>query len=208
MRELAREINNKGPNRVVGSFPSFKLGRMVKWDSQIERDFLYYLEFDDDVVEYFEQPIIFKYTLNHKYEDYYPDYEIRRKSTERLKYVEIKPESELRKDEIRIKYSAISSAMTEAGHDFELITDAFLRIQPRYSNLLLLNKYYRDKADPVLVGKVKKDVNKYYSSSLTFGQLASFEYLSKYSCYVLLANMVFSFDLDTKIDDNIRLTVR
>ncbi len=208
MRELARKINNKGPGRVTGLFPSVKLGRMVEWDSQIERDYLYYLEFDDDVIEYSEQPIKFKYTLNHRYRDYYPDFEIRRMSTSRLKYVEIKKESKLKNDEIRIKYSAIASAMAEAGHDFELVTEKSLRVEPRYSNLTLLNKYYREEADPVLVAKVKKDVKAFHLSPLTLGDLTSFEYLNKRDCYVLIANRVFSFDLDTKLDDNISLKLR
>jgi|TARA_A100001391_G_scaffold71668_1_gene45731 hypothetical protein len=171
---------------------------MIKWDSQIERDLLYYLEFDDDVIEYFEQPIKFKYLHNHTYHYYFPDYEIRRKSTSKLKYVELKPESELLKNEIRLKYETIATAMDEAGHDFEIITEKSLREEPRFSNLKLLNKYYRDKACPVLIGRVKRDIENSFSSFLTLGELASFEYLDKYDCYVLIANQVFSFDIDCR----------
>ena len=56
-RKPARKITNHGREMVTGGFASYKNKRIVKWESQIERDFLYLLEFDDSVVSYYSQAI-------------------------------------------------------------------------------------------------------------------------------------------------------
>ena len=58
-----RRITNGG-RKVIGKFPSIKNGRMVWWESQIERDYLYLLEIDPDVVSYEEQPLKIRYYLD------------------------------------------------------------------------------------------------------------------------------------------------
>ena len=40
-----RKIINKGNRKVIGRFPSLKLKRNVWWESQLERDYIYILEF-------------------------------------------------------------------------------------------------------------------------------------------------------------------
>ncbi len=62
-----RKFTNRGSTtKVIGKFPSLKNGKPVWWESQLERDFLYLLEIDDDVVSYYEQPLRIPYRLNGK----------------------------------------------------------------------------------------------------------------------------------------------
>lgn len=52
---------NTGPIR--GDFPSLKLGRMVRYNSTIERDLLYFLEFWQVVICYKEQPMTIEWIM-------------------------------------------------------------------------------------------------------------------------------------------------
>ena len=58
-----RRITNGG-RKVIGKFPSIKNGGMVWWESQIERDYFYLLEFDSDVIIYWAQPLKIRYYLD------------------------------------------------------------------------------------------------------------------------------------------------
>jgi hypothetical protein len=55
-----RKVSNRGGN-IIGRFPSLKLERMVDFESLIERDFIYMLDFDSDVVSFTEQPLTIEY---------------------------------------------------------------------------------------------------------------------------------------------------
>ncbi len=49
---------------VVGSFPSLKLDDLVRYESPLERDFLYFLEYDPQVLSYEMQPMTITMTLS------------------------------------------------------------------------------------------------------------------------------------------------
>jgi hypothetical protein len=51
-----KKVSNRGGN-IIGRFPSLKLGRMVDFESLIERDFIYVLDFEPDVESFSEQPL-------------------------------------------------------------------------------------------------------------------------------------------------------
>jgi hypothetical protein len=61
-------------SRWVGKFPSLKLGRMVGYQSLIERDFIYLLDFDATVTTYAEQPFSLHYKDGSKQRRYTPDF--------------------------------------------------------------------------------------------------------------------------------------
>jgi len=43
-----RKATNRGKN-IIGYFPSVKMGRMINFESLIERDFIYLLDFEQEV---------------------------------------------------------------------------------------------------------------------------------------------------------------
>jgi hypothetical protein len=58
----ARKITNAGNRKVIGKFPSLKMNRVIWWESQLERDYIYLLEIDPEVLSYSEQPFTISYT--------------------------------------------------------------------------------------------------------------------------------------------------
>lgn len=210
MATPARSIHKIGRRRVIGSFASAKMREMVEWESQIERDFLYHLEFDHDVIRYVSQPIKFRFSQDNKYHYHYPDFEIFRHSTPKRKFIEIKPYHITQKPEFIEKTEAIKAKMFSEGFDYAVITDNEIRIEPILSNLKLL---YRYKLHEYSLANVNKLVQALQSSgliSLTFSQLEKIAQefsLELIDCYSCIANKVFDFDIKVPLTENTLLIV-
>jgi len=56
-----RKITNRGTKKQTGLFPSEKNEKTIEYESSIELDYFYLLEFDEDVVSYEEQPFSIHY---------------------------------------------------------------------------------------------------------------------------------------------------
>jgi len=143
---LARKIKNVGSRKNIGTFPSLKLNRLVWWESLIERDFLYLLEFDKTVLSYQEQPFRIGYTFEGKRHSYTPDLFVQRSNKQQI--VEVKPAKKFL-DEGFIKFCRIISAVCEEhGYEFVVVTDGSIRLQPRLNNIKLFWRYARTPIHP------------------------------------------------------------
>ena len=63
---------HKGITR--GAIPSAKLGRMAKWKSPLARGYIYFLEYDPQVLSYEEYPCTISYRWHGKTCEYIPDF--------------------------------------------------------------------------------------------------------------------------------------
>mgnify|MGYP003385960865 CR=1 FL=1 len=210
MDKPARSIEKKGRKRVIGSFMSAKMQEHVDWESQIERDFLYYLEFDADVKEYQAQPLRFKYTFNEKYHQHYPDYEIKRYSTPKRKFVEIKPFYITQKQDFIEKTIAIKAQMDNDGYDYTVITDKDIRVEPIYSNIKLLYRYITHEYDIDEVSSLITNLKATNITTLSFEELrevAKGFSLALIDCYSCIANNIFSFDINEPLSPMTILTL-
>ena len=106
--------NNKLPKRkakktfmsVTGYFPSKKNSRSIFFESMLEKKLFLSLEFDENVLNYLEQPVIIEYTNKNRETTYCPDCLINYNNSSKSKLVEVKYSSELidREDELKIKF--------------------------------------------------------------------------------------------------------
>lgn len=136
-----RKITNKGGKKVIGKFPSLKMERLVWWESQIERDYIYLLEFDPAVISYEEQPLRISYRLQGKEHYYTPDFLVKR-ADKRL-IVEVKREEEAQKQENLRLFNIAKSACALDDYEFVVVTDKMIRVQPLLANIKLLIRYQR-----------------------------------------------------------------
>lgn len=113
----------------------------VMWESQLERDYIYLLEIDPDVVAYYGQPFTITYDSLDKRKKYTPDFLVDRNSFRQI--VEIKPESKIEKFKNSHRFRQTASFCL--GHNLELaiFTEKKIRVQPRLNNIKLLYKYAR-----------------------------------------------------------------
>jgi hypothetical protein len=136
-----RKITNRGSKKVIGTFPSLKTGKTVWWESQLELDYIYLLEFDPDVLYYKEQPLPIPYELNGKSRRYTPDFLVERLNRKQL--VEVKPEEHKTKEKNVLLFKAVTPIIRQKGYEFLIATETMIRVQPQLEHIKLLTKYSR-----------------------------------------------------------------
>ncbi len=135
---VRRRITNGG-RKVIGKFPSIKNGRMVWWESQLERDYLYLLEIDPEVLSYDTQPLKIEYFLDGKIHKYTPDIRVVRPNRKQI--IEVKSEEKAKKEEYVELFRTVGPICRREGYDFIVVTDKDIRIQPRLNNVKFIYKY-------------------------------------------------------------------
>ena len=136
---VTRRITNRGNKKVIGKFPSLKMNTAIWWESQLERDYIYCLEIDPDVLGYHGQPFTIAYDNLDKRKKYTPDFFVERQAS--LQVVEIKPSSkvEVFRNTNRFKQAANFCSLNNL--EFVVLTEETIRVQPRLDNIKLLYKY-------------------------------------------------------------------
>ena len=138
--QRVREPITRSRGKVRGQFPSYKTGRMVAWESQLERRACYLFEFSPGVATFREQPARFYIPVHDQMRRYTPDFELVLDSGE-ISYVEIKPADKLKKPELKFFFEAVSGELKNSGFSFMLMTEQELIHPVRERNLTLLRRY-------------------------------------------------------------------
>lgn len=138
-----RELTNGG-GQVIGKFPSQKSDVPVWWEYRLERDYVFLLEFDPEVVTFESQPFRIRFEHDGKVRRYSTDFRVVRKTG--TTFVEVKPEEKLEKYEPLFR--AVRPIFREGMKcEFEVVTDRTIRVQPRLDNVKLLHRYARTEID-------------------------------------------------------------
>lgn len=146
-----RKVSNHGGN-VIGKFPSAKMGRMIAFESLLERDFIYLLEYDPSIEWFEEQPLSIEYIQESKRLQYTPDFHLLEHGQHVL--VECKPKRFVETEENRYKFAAARAWCGECDWEFRVITDQQIRSGFRLQNVKLLAQYARQKVDAVMRSQI------------------------------------------------------
>lgn len=139
---LARKVITRRGRRFRGYFPSKKLGRMVAWESLVERDVILLLEFSPGVLSYREQPVLVQYHDGPDIRAYYPDFEVVFIDGQSI-HVEVKTAQDLAKPVIQKKYRTIAADYARRQRGFRIISDQDLRCGELQKNLWTLASIHR-----------------------------------------------------------------
>jgi hypothetical protein len=140
-----REVSNRGGN-TIGHFPSLKLGRMVAYESLVERAYIYLLEYDQEVTWYEEQPLTIPYEWNGKELTYTPDFHVVKRGRHFL--VECKPEEFIDSEENQRKFTVARAWCAENGFTFQVVSDKELGGGYKIENIKLMLQFARHSIAP------------------------------------------------------------
>jgi len=146
-----RKVSHRGGN-AIGRFPSIKMGRMIAFESLLERDFIYLLDFDPSVEWFEEQPLTIEYMHETKPQHYTPDFRLFEAGQHVL--IECKPECLVDTDENRRKFTAAQDWCDKRGWEIRTVTDRQVRSGYRLQNVRLLTQYARQSVDPLLRSRI------------------------------------------------------
>lgn len=135
---LARKVVTRRGRRFRGYYPSAKLGRMVAWESLLERDAILLIEFSPGVVTYREQPMEIRYPFGADTRSYFPDFEISLVNGKRV-HVEVKTVAELARPKVSAKFTAVAEHYERIRLDLIFLTDEEIRREPLQTNLRTLS---------------------------------------------------------------------
>ena len=137
---------------VAGYFYSVKNRKVMDFESQLERDCFYTLEFDDEVVEYEHQPVRIEGMLGSRKVTYIPDiYVFRQDGTEQLvevKYTkDLSPEDEKKKAKLENRTRTIKEYCRQKGMQYLFFTEK--DTDPTYlGNIKFLYRYREAPREP------------------------------------------------------------
>lgn len=146
-----RKVSNRGGN-VIGRFPSVRMKRMVAFESLIERDYLYLLDYEQNVEWFEEQPLTVEYQHDGKALHYTPDFHVVEMGRDVL--IECKPLTFVDKDENQRKFRAARAWCASHGWTFRVVTDQAVRAGFRLENVKLLTRYARHIVEPGTKGRI------------------------------------------------------
>lgn len=149
-----RKISNTGSKKVIGKFPSLKMKTTVWWESQLERDFIYLLEIDPGVLTYSSQPFKLKYISDGNKRIYTPDFLVERKDKKQI--VEVKPHRKAFSEKYQNIFRNVGPLLQNSGFQFLVVTERMIRVEPMLSNIKILYKYSRIKADYFQLSSIEK----------------------------------------------------
>jgi len=203
MYTAARKITNRGTRKNIGFFPSKKNERPIAFESLLELDYIHLLEFDSDVLKYWEQPETIAYSYSCKHYRYTPDFFVKRKSKTQL--IEIKPKSNLEKilcDDFKSKkYLAAAHYCKSKGYsEFKIITDEEIRSGSMLKNIKYLFSYSGLDVPSLERMKIKKAIELTGSQQIAELLLTITDrndQFSKYYSYILA--MVYNQEIKTNM---------
>lgn len=140
--------------RATGRFASNKMGRMMYWESTLERDYFYLLEFDPDVLSYREQSFKIHYTYEGEKRVYTPDILVVRKN--KTQVVEVKPSSKINNKRNLLKFNVGRRYCKKNGYEFIVVTEKEIREGELLSNLHFLYRFVNQRPSELESYKIKK----------------------------------------------------
>lgn len=146
-----RKVSNRGGN-VIGHFLSIKMKRMVAFESLIERDYLYLLDYEADIEWFEEQPLTIEYRQDGKVLRYTPDFHIVEAGRNML--VECKPHALVDREENQRKFRAARTWCANRDWEFRVVTDRDIRTGFHLENVKLLTRYARHVVGPRTRGRI------------------------------------------------------
>jgi hypothetical protein len=139
--------------KVLGHVPSVKMERMIWFESLLERDLIYLLDYCRDITWFTEQPFEIEYIHEGKRHVYVPDILARYK--EDYAVLEVKPTRFRDTKENKLRASVGDEWCAERGWEFSVVTEVDIRYEPRLSNVKKLTYYARERVSDALADVIR-----------------------------------------------------
>lgn len=189
----ARKISNRnGLGKVTGLFFSHKMNMYVSWESQLERDYCYLLDFNKKIKNFFSQPKTFNFTYSGRKIRYTPDFYIEYIDGSN-EYIEIKFSNALENIKTAKKLKILENYFSQNEIQYKILFEDEIRKQPRLKNIKFLKKYckiaYAPKVAFEFCGKLK-DLR---------------QYIEIHYIYSAMYNGLIKFDINEEINENLNI---
>jgi hypothetical protein len=189
----ARKISNRhGLGKVTGLFFSDKMNMHIAWESQLERDYCYLLDFNKKIKRFFSQPKTFNFTYSGRKIRYTPDFYIEYIDGS-SEYIEIKFSNVLENLKIARKLKILKNYFIQNGIQYKILFEDDIRKQPRLRNIKFLKKYCK-------IVYMPKDPLEFYGKLKDLRQYIDDQYI-----YSAMYKGLIKFDINEEINENLSI---
>jgi hypothetical protein len=140
-RLRSRRVVTRSRARGTGNYPSWKMGRMLQWESKNELNAFRLLDCIPAVTHFTEQPCQIRYTQGGECKNHFPDILVQ--IFGRKEMWEVKPEAEARRPEVATRTALLTQTLPKWGYGYRLVIDRDLAKQPRLRNAQILLRFGR-----------------------------------------------------------------
>lgn len=132
----SRKVVTRSRSRSTGKYPSWKMARMIQWESPHELNAYRLLDCDPAVLAFQEQPYEIHYTLNGENHRHYPDVLVQRRSGKEL--WEVKTQADALREDVSERTALMAAELPSMGFGYRLMQAEDLGAQPTLFNALLI----------------------------------------------------------------------
>lgn len=137
----SRKVVKRSNARNTGKYPSWKMQRMMQWESVHEGNAMRILDANPSVISFHEQPCEIIYTLNGEKHRHYPDLLVIEADQKQL--WEVKTAKDAAQPEVAERTAFLTTALPYYGYSYHMVIAESLASQPQLSNITRLNKLGR-----------------------------------------------------------------
>jgi hypothetical protein len=132
----SRRIVTRSRARSTGKYPSWKMQRMLQWESVNERNAFRLLDCDSNVTKFAEQPCEIVYVEDGEIKRHFPDILVETNGSKGL--WEVKSESDALARDVLIRSALLATHLPAWGYGYRVAIGNDLAKQPRLRNANLL----------------------------------------------------------------------
>lgn len=194
----ARTVVTRSRARPTGKYPSWKMGRMLQWESPHELNAFRLLDADPTIPFFQEQPAEIEFIFDGEIRRHYPDILVLMASGR--EFWEIKADRASVDGETADRTQLLSAALPRHGYSYRLVLGADLAKGPRIANALTLLRYGRDSLTAVEHERVRR---LFRGAQVTWGDVLHGvlgERGRRQICRLALEGVI-SFDVGTPLTD-------
>ncbi|WP_047552178.1 TnsA endonuclease N-terminal domain-containing protein [Methylotenera sp. G11] len=137
----SRKVVSRSNSRNTGKYPSWKMQRMMQWESIHEGNAMRILDASSHVTAFHEQPCEIIYSINGEQHRHYPDFMVI--EDRRREFWEVKTEADANSAEVAERTALLTRMLPEHGYSYRIVLAEVLARQPRLDNVKRLNKLGR-----------------------------------------------------------------
>ena len=132
----SRRVVSRSRARTAGKYPSWKMRRMVQWESENELNAFRLLDCDPNVTRFNEQPCEIVYALDGQLRCHYPDILVEQNGRKEL--WEVKNEAQAEEPEVVSRTKLLTKELPRWGYTYLVVLAQDLAMQPRLANACFL----------------------------------------------------------------------
>lgn len=137
----SRKVVSRSNARNSGKYPSWKMQRMMQWESPHEGNAMRILDATPCVISFNEQPCEIIYILNGIQRRHYPDFMVVEHHSR--EFWEVKTERDANDPEVAERTAYLTDILPAYGYGYRMVLAEALATQPRLDNVKRLNKLGR-----------------------------------------------------------------